>query len=237
MAFLKLMNFCPCSGLLMKSPQTFSVGQYSIVTFPFFTWSVIKKYRIFNARLCLPALPWPFLSYRMELLLSWCKMVFSTGWPCASTNNFIHRICVAPSLTPISLASVRLQPFSFGLSDRICIPPSPIVITLPIWLQKSGWTANDASMYHLIVRKSFALNIKCNSWVPFRYLINLMSFFQSSSLGFHTLVASTEIVGAMSNLAFLLTNNPFATKLWKISSFLYVIFLLFQCPNDCLLQV
>ena len=41
--FLNSLNFFPCCGLLIKSPNISSVGQYSIFMFPFFTWSVRKN--------------------------------------------------------------------------------------------------------------------------------------------------------------------------------------------------
>src|SRR6056300_1167749 len=80
-------------------------------------------------------------------------MFFSIGYPCASINSFVHKICVTASSTPMSSASVELRLFSFCFFVRTCIPPSPIVITAPVWLLKSGCTANDASTYHLMVLK------------------------------------------------------------------------------------
>ena len=76
--FLNLANSFPCSGLVIKSANISPVGQYSMFTLPFSTWSVMKKYLMFIALVLLLELFLPFLSNRMALLLSWYTVFFST---------------------------------------------------------------------------------------------------------------------------------------------------------------
>ena len=74
--FLNSLNFFPCCGLLIKSPNISSVGQYSIFMFPFFTWSVRKKYLIFKCLVLLLELSSHFVPiilcfYYLEIIYSY----------------------------------------------------------------------------------------------------------------------------------------------------------------------
>ena len=70
-----------------------------------------------------------------------------------------------------------------------------------------------------------------NNILPF---INLMSLFQSDSLGSFTHVHNNAIVGCVSGCARFDTNSPFATTVWKVSTLLQSSLLPFPASNGWL---
>ena len=69
--FRKFHNLSPYDGLFMKSTVKVLVRQYSIIKFPFLTWSVRGKYLMFEFLALLLKLFSPFPCSRMVLLLYW----------------------------------------------------------------------------------------------------------------------------------------------------------------------
>ncbi len=128
--------------------------QWSLTSF-IFTRSQMKKHRMLMClvRMLLEALP--FLSRRIELLLS-CSMRFSTiPYPCDSKKLRVQIIIGIMSLTPTNSLSVELLVFSFCLVEAEIGNPLPMVRPPPVWPRIFGCTAKDASTYH-ISRPSFS---------------------------------------------------------------------------------
>ncbi len=161
----------------------------------------------------------PFLSSRIALLLSWNMMFLLTLYPCALINNLVHSTILIESSAPTSSASVELQVLSFCfLEINKGAPPLPSIFrTAPVWLQKSGCTAKDASTCYLAMFMVSAPRIKHSSLVPLRYFISRVSLFQSVWFGCFTRVHRNTIVGRISGLALFDRKRSLATIQWNSS--------------------
>ena len=140
--------------------------------------------------------------------------------PCASKKNGTHNANGSVWSTATSYAVVLLFVFNFCLLELEIghpRPPANLIMT-PEWLLNSGCTAKLASMYHLMVLIPFyALKDNVLPFVLFKYFIILTNLLKSFSVGFVTLMHSTDTVGWISDLARLQKNNAFAVVLWNNS--------------------
>jgi hypothetical protein len=133
-------------------------------------------------------------------------------YPCACRNSFVQSIKVVTSSTPTSSASVLDLVVSFCFREMDIGTPVPYDMAPPVWLQKSLWTANEASTYHLMTCRSSAARNSTSSVEPLRYSIRRNKLSQSFSVGSCTRVHRKAIVVCISGLARLHANSPFATK-------------------------
>mmetsp|Transcript_19868 Transcript_19868/g.22532 ORF Transcript_19868/g.22532 Transcript_19868/m.22532 type:complete len:102 (+) Transcript_19868:298-603(+) len=90
MTALNFRNSAPCKGLVKKSANISSVGQYSMDISPLSIRSLTKKYLMWIC-LELPVHDFlPFFSMRVALTLSWYPLTFGGGCPWASTKYRIQ---------------------------------------------------------------------------------------------------------------------------------------------------
>ncbi len=78
-----LLKWLHWRGLVMKSATISLVGHHSISISFMLTLSVMKKYHLLICLVCLPLDALPFLSNRMELILSFSKRFWVTPFPWA----------------------------------------------------------------------------------------------------------------------------------------------------------
>jgi hypothetical protein len=85
-------NVAPVTGLVMKSPIIFSVGQYSISASFLSIMSVMRKFVVLKCQLLLLEVILPFFSSFIELKLSHLITFFISVIPCYFKNSFVHSI-------------------------------------------------------------------------------------------------------------------------------------------------
>ena len=116
-----------------------------------------KKYRILICRLRFPALFLPFVSNKIELVLSWNKIFFSISYPCSSLKSFVQSIFDITSSTPTNSASdlhshrlpalTHIFIYSSQIDRMQCFHPSYLQMLLPFCdvyldidtLHRCGW--------------------------------------------------------------------------------------------------
>ena len=130
-------------------------------------------------------------SCNIALLLSWCKTLSQTSYPCPSKKLLVHSICGNASCMPINSLSIELHATSFCLVELLYTDPWPINI----------YVAYNASTHHRIIPSTSAqVNHSGRSFMPFKYFITLTNFLQSLS-GVLTLVLKNNTVVLMSGCA------------------------------------
>ena len=106
MALLKSLKILPCSGLVKKSANIFSVGQKTTFNFPLLILSWTKKYLMSICRE-FPAQEFrPFVSIFIALWLSWYITFFLISYPWCFKNlsSMYDKECNhSPLLTPLQL--------------------------------------------------------------------------------------------------------------------------------------
>jgi hypothetical protein len=110
---LNLRNRAPWSGLAAKSPIMSPVGHHTTDTSSFLTRSAIKKYRMLMCFMRLLLEAFPFLSKRIELLLSWNKTLSLKPYPCAFIKYRVQQMAGMKSSAPTISVSVELRVFIF----------------------------------------------------------------------------------------------------------------------------
>ncbi len=208
----------PCFGFVRMSAHILSVGQYlSIISF-WSTLSLIKKYQTFMCLVRFDAECMPLDSGSKALLLSWWRTLGPWWYPWHSRKYFVQRMCGRASSTPIISLSVELFPLIFCLRDMVIAIPFPIDMLAPVWLLQSLCAACYVSTHHLTTGVSSAVSLRSNVIVPFRYLSTRLSFPQSSSSRFLTLVVRTSTGVCISLLAREDKKSNWATIWWNITA-------------------
>ena len=117
------------------------------------------------------------------------------------------------------LASQELLQLVFFLHEILRKLPCPIVKASTVWRLQSACTEYAASIDHISDLALSTSRIKGRFVVWSRYSITILNFFQSSALGFQTLVVRKCTDGAKSGLDLLLICNSWATNLCYIFAF------------------
>ena len=113
----------------------------------------------------------------------------------------------------------RFFSFIFFLLGQQWSIPYPIYITPPVWMSMFGYTSYDASTnVKKSVRLKFPIIISLST-VWFIYYMHIISFFQSSTLIFATLVVNNTTYGYISGLVLLLMYINLAVHKWNKSVF------------------
>lgn len=99
----------------------------------------------------------------------------------------------------------------------------------PVWLLQAACNAYAASIDNTLGLVLSTLRIKGKSVVCLGYYINILNFYQSSSLGLQSLVVNKDNDGAKSDLDLLLR--------YKVGLPICGIFLHFQGLDPCLGQI
>ena len=143
------------------------MAQYFIYRFPFWTFSEIMIYLMLSALDIFPALFHSFFSNNMASMLSWYMMFYFTSCHCCYKTNMVQKIIAATPLMPTKSHSLLLIAFSFCFVETDWIIPSPINISSPKCLLKSGWATKLALAYHSIFLMNFFLILRYYSQVWF----------------------------------------------------------------------
>ena len=122
------------------------------------------------------------------------------------------------SSMPTNSLSVKLFVFNFCLVDTEIGKPLPIVNPPPVCPRMFGWTANDASTYHMSIPSLSAPSMRGLSLSPLRYSTKWLSFSQSSMSGDLTLMVRNAMARLISGLALLVTYNAFVPIVWKAAA-------------------
>ena len=125
--------------------------------------------------------------------------------------KYLHHI-IAPRTSAIltSSDSVELPTFSLCLREIFTIAPLPMDIIAPVCPFESQWTPYEPSTHHIKLVKFSALKCLFVYLVDFRYLMQCLSFFQSSISGFLTLVVKNDTAVWISGLALRHRNSNWA---------------------------
>ena len=129
----------------------------------------------------------PLINNLMLDWLSWCRILCSTVYPCASMKYFVHNACGRISSVPTISVSVELLVFVFCPLHMLVVAPFPRVSTPPVcplqWL--CAWCDASINQFKVLTLSTSSVNFMC--FVPFRYSSTLNNFPQSSlSVFFHS---------------------------------------------------
>ena len=161
----------------------------------------------------------PFFSKIMELLLSWCRKLSLTLYPCAGMKYQVQKIADMKSSTPAISVSMEIFVLIFCFVELTIGNPLPKYKPPPEWPRILGWTANNASTHHFKIPLTLALRVTERFLVPLRYCIRCTSIPQSSSSFACTLVFINSMAVQVSGLAPLVSYKVFATTLWNSTTF------------------
>ena len=136
----------PCFGFVCMLIHIDSVGQYSNSTSPSSILSFARKNFAFMYFVRFELDRGPLINNCMLDWLSWCRLLCSTVYPCASVQYFFHNTCGRISSVPTIYVSVELLVFVFCLLYILVVSPFPRVSEPPMCPLQSLCTWCDASI-------------------------------------------------------------------------------------------
>ena len=129
--FINMLRFSqhcvPCFGFVCISIHINSVGQCSSSASPSSILSFVRKNFAFVCFVCFELDRGPLINSRMLDWLSWCRILCSTVYPCASIKYFVHNACGRISSVPTSCVSVELLVSVFCPLQILVVAPYPRV--------------------------------------------------------------------------------------------------------------